>query len=196
MMTMMRSRVIAAAAILAVVAGLAVLYVMMPAPVHDAAHPPQPLAKLAVAQSPKSIPDVAFSDASAKRLGLADFKGRYVLLNLWATWCGPCVKELPALARLSRAVPADKLTVVAVNVGRSDAAETKAFLAKHKADALNVYVDGNVALMRAFTAYGLPVSVLIDPQGREIARATGAAEWDAPEAVEYFKALSEKKPAS
>ncbi len=181
--------ILAAAAVFTAVVGLVVLYLNMPAPVHDAAEKPAALAKLQPSK-PQAVPDVAFTDATGKRLGLADFKGRYVLLNLWATWCGPCVKELPALATLSRDAP--EVTVVAVNVGRSTAPETLAFLKAHKADRLNVYTDGNVALMRAFTAYGLPVSVLIDPKGREIARALGPAEWDAPEAVAYFKALPAK----
>ena len=168
---------------------LAVLYVILLAPVHAVPEPPAVLARLKPAEKAKSVPDVAFSDAAGHRHTLAQYRGRYVLLNLWATWCNPCVRELPALARLKTALPDDRVMVMAVNVGRSDAAQSAAFLARHHAGDLGVYLDSDVALMRAFDAYGLPFTVLIDPQGREVARAFGPSDWSAPAAVAYFKAL-------
>lgn len=182
--------------ILAAVAGvmalggvLGVLYVILSGPVHAVDRVPEALAKLTPEKAPKAVPAVAFSDGAGKRHLLAEFKGRYVLLNLWATWCNPCVRELPALARLQAAMPPGRLKIVAVNVGRSNAAETAAFLRAHHAAGLGVYLDTNVAMMRAFRAYGLPLSVLIDPDGREVARAFGASEWDAPSAIAYFNTL-------
>lgn len=136
-----------------------------------------------------AVPAVAFSDAAGKPEMLSAYRGRYVLLNLWATWCGPCVKELPALAKLQAGVPAG-FTVVPVNVGRSTAGETKSFLAAHGAAGLPTFTDHNLAMMRAFHVYGLPVSLLIDPKGRVVARADGPAPWDDPQAVTYFKALA------
>ena len=118
------------------------------------------------------------------------YRGRYVLLNLWATWCGPCVKDLPALAKLQAALPAAKLTVLTVNVGHGSAADTASFLKAHNAASLPVLIDSNSSFIRNFGAYGLPLSVLIDPQGREIARAEGPAEWDAPSAIAYFRVLT------
>lgn len=180
----------------AVVTGavLVVLYVILSGPVHAVPSPPAALARLKPGIEAKSVPAVAFADGAGKRHMLSEFKGRYVLLNLWAAWCAPCVRELPALAALQAAVPKDRLVVVAVNVGRSGAAETADFLAAHGAVRLGVYLDSNIALMRAFRAYGLPLSVLIDPQGREVARAAGPASWDAPEALSYFRALPMPKP--
>lgn len=182
--------------ILAVVAGvmvlggvLGVLYVILSGPVHAVDRVPESLGKLTPEKAPRAVPAVAFSDGAGKRHLLAEFKGRYVLLNLWATWCQPCVRELPALARLQAAMPPGRLKVVAVNVGRANAKETAAFLKAHHAAGLGVYLDTNVAMMRAFRAYGLPLSVLIDPEGQEIARAFGASEWDSPSAIAYFKAL-------
>jgi thiol-disulfide isomerase/thioredoxin len=113
-----------------------------------------------------------------------------VLLNLWATWCAPCVKELPALAKLQGAVPPGKLTVLTVNVGQGGAADTAAFMKAHTASALPVNLDADSSFIRAFGAFGLPLSVLIDPQGREVARAVGPADWDASSSIDYFKALS------
>jgi len=175
------------AAIAVVIAGIAaVLYVIPSASVHA----PPSLAALVPAKTPVAVPAVAFTDGLGKRHMLGEFKGRYVLLNLWATWCGPCVKELPSLQRLQAAMPADKFAIVPVNVGRSDAMETAKFLMAHDAGKLSVNVDSDLALMRALHAYGLPATVLIDPQGREIARAEGPADWDDPAAIAYFKSLA------
>jgi thiol-disulfide isomerase/thioredoxin len=176
------------AAIAAAFAVVAVLYVILTRDVH--ASKPASLAALAQDQTPQAMPEVGFTDAAGGRHTLAVFKGRYVLLNLWATWCGPCVKELPALAKLQASLPMAKLTVVTVNVGRSSAADTAAFLKAHDAASLPVYLDSSIALVRAFGAVGLPLSVLIDPQGREVARASGPADWDDAGAIAYFKSLT------
>jgi thiol-disulfide isomerase/thioredoxin len=174
-------------AALAAVVAAAALYVRLESSVHGA-RPAGALAKLVADPQPKIIPAVAFADASGRLHKLSAFRGRHVLLNLWATWCAPCVRELPALAHLQAAVGPHRLTVVAVNVGRGTPADTAAFLKTHRAD-LTVYLDTNSAFLRAFGAYGLPLSVLIDPQGREVARAVGAVRWDAPESLAYFKSL-------
>ena len=183
-------------AVLALVAGavatgaaLAVLYVILSGPVYAVAQPPEALARLKPEKRPQTVPAVAFSDGAGRRHMLSEFRGRYVLLNLWATWCGPCVRELPALAALQAAVPKGQLTVIAVNVGRSGAAETTDFLGSHHAANLGVYLDTAIALVRAFDAYSLPLSVLIDPEGHLVARAAGPSNWDAPTAIGYFKAL-------
>lgn len=183
---------IAIAAVILAGIGAAVLY-GLPGEVHAVNAPPAAISRLKPGQTPKAVPDVAFTDAKGGRHILSEFRGHYVLLNLWATWCGPCVQELPALAHLKAAIP--DLQVVAVNVGRSTPAETAAFLAQHKAGNLAVYNDTDIALVRAFKAYGLPLSVLIDAQGREIARAEGPGNWDAPEAIAWFKALLAHKQA-
>lgn len=173
----------------AAAAGAIVLYVILSRPVHAVPEPPPALARLEPENTAKSVPAVAFTDGRGRRHMLSEFRGRYVLLNLWATWCSPCVRELPALAALQAGMPKERLVVVAVNVGRSGAAETADFLNGHGAGALGVYLDGNIALMRAFRAYGLPFSVLIDPQGREVAHAAGPNDWNAEAAIAYFKSL-------
>ncbi|HEX3809070.1 MAG TPA: TlpA disulfide reductase family protein [Rhizomicrobium sp.] len=178
----------AAAAAAIVVAGL--LYWMLAGPVHAVDHPPSSISALKAEAAPKNVPVVAFTDAKGQRHTLAEFKGRYVLLNLWATWCAPCVRELPALAQLQAAIPKDKFTIVAVDVGRNTPADAAAFLKSHHAAVLDVYQDSDIALIRVFGAFGLPMSVLIDPQGREVARAMGPGEWDAPDAVAYFRAVA------
>ncbi|MGZ5959883.1 MAG: TlpA family protein disulfide reductase [Rhizomicrobium sp.] len=189
------SYIVVGAAVLSV-AVLAVLYVMLGRTVHAYAVPPASLAPFTADKSPTAIPQVAFSDARGNRLSLSALKGRYVLLNLWAPWCAPCVKELPSLARLRAAVPKDRFNVIAVDVGRGTPADARSFLDAHGAKALDTYVDSNLALLRAFGAFGLPLTVLIDPQGREIGRALGPAAWDTPESIDYFRALTASRAAS
>ena len=156
--------------------------------VHQGLAPPASLAALKLQNPQKAAPQVAFSDAGGRRFALSDFKGRYVLLNLWATWCGPCVAELPALATLSRHAPG--LRVIAVDVGRDTPAQADAFLKSHKAGRLGTFVDTDITMVRKFGAYGLPMTVLIDPKGNVIAKAEGPAEWATPEAVAYFKHIT------
>jgi thiol-disulfide isomerase/thioredoxin len=146
------------------------------------------LARLVPAKKPEAVAVVAFTGADGKPHSVAEFKGRYVLLNLWAVWCAPCVKELPALARLQAAAPA--LKVVPVDVARGTPPDAAGFLKAHGAASLPPFIDTDLALMRVFGAYGLPLTILIDDKGREVARAVGPADWDAPDAIAYFKTLT------
>ncbi len=165
----------------------AVLYGIGHKPVHDKAALPKQLAALAPQNPAKAAPAVAFSDAGGARHALSDYKGKYVLLNLWATWCAPCVAELPALARVSGAVPG--LQVLAVNMDKTPV-DAVAFLKSHNAGILGSLKDSDVVLMRSFQVVGMPTTVLIDPTGKVVAKAEGPAEWDAPESIEYFKSLT------
>lgn len=165
---------------------LGVLYWMTASTVHA---PPASLAALKTTNPPKPVPSVVFTGAGGRIVNLHDFKGRYVLLNLWAPWCGPCVKELPALAALAKALPADRFVVVPVDVGREGQADAQEFMAGHGAGTLQTYVDSNVALMRSFGVYGLPLTILIDPEGNEIARADMPPDWAHPESVAYLRQL-------
>ncbi len=183
----LNGKILAAGAAVAAIVVAGLLYTMMGL-VHAVPAPPGAIAKLEPLRKPVPVPTVAFNDASGSRHTLAEFRGHYVLLNLWATWCAPCVRELPSLAGLQAAIPG--LKIVAVDVGRGSAADAADFLKAHHASALAVYLDSDIALIHAFGAFGLPYSILIDPQGREVARAVGPGAWDAPDAVEYFRALT------
>jgi thiol-disulfide isomerase/thioredoxin len=164
-----------------------VLYVIRTRPVHAPPVPPSELARLEWEATPRPVPAIGFAAAGGKRSTLAAFAGHYVLLDLWATWCAPCVRELPQLARLQSALPG--LVVVPINVGRDNAVQTAAFLQAHGAATLAAYVDSDAAFIRAFNAPGLPVSVLIDPEGHQIARALGPCDWGTPAAIAYLRRL-------
>jgi thiol-disulfide isomerase/thioredoxin len=181
----LRRHLIAILFLVAAAAAAAAVYVIHARPVHAGGGPPAALAKLVPDTRPKTIPAVAFTDARAQRLSLASFHGHYVLLNLWATWCAPCVRELPALAHLQSALPG--LTIVAVSEGQESVPETAAFLKEHGARGLAVYRDSDHAFLAAMGAFGLPLSALIGPSGRERARAIGPAGWDDPQAIAWLR---------
>jgi len=175
-------------ALVAVVAAGAVLWLVYGTrggPVHA----PDTMAHFSLTEHPAPLPAVTFSDLAGKRHTLAEFKGRYVLLNLWATWCAPCVKELPTLAKLQAAM-GDKLAVIPVDVGRNETKDSAAFLKSHGAGALPVYRDSDIMLVRTLQAYGLPLTILIGPDGKEVGRAAGEADWGADASVEYLQAIT------
>jgi len=188
----MKARSIAIAMFLGAGALLVVLYGMWASRVHEPLKPPASLARLTPVDKARPVPAVAFMDAAGRTHSLKDFRGHYVLLNLWAVWCAPCVKELPALAKLQSALPPGQMEVVAVDVARGSPKDAADFLKSHNATALTPYIDPNLTLMRAFGAYGLPMTILIDDKGNQIAHAMGPADWDTPDAIDYFKTLSAK----
>lgn len=128
----------------------------------------------------EAAPTLAFTDAAGKPVTLAAFRGKPVLLNLWATWCAPCVAELPTLDALAKR-EAGKLTVLTVS---QDLEPTKAadFWAKRGLSALALYTDAEVKLSTAYQAT-LPTTVLYDSAGKEVLRVTGGMDWAGPEAA-------------
>ena len=194
---MLRTRLLAIlAASIAAVGIPAVLYEIRVQDVHESAAPPPVLDKLKLMPGNPPAPDVSFADASGKTLKLNDFRGRYVLVNLWATWCGPCITELPALARLQGVLPQNTITVVPIDLEKLGVEKVTEFLKLHAIEGLPIYIDRDLNAMRGFVANELPLTILIDAQGHEVARAAGAQAWDAADSVAYLKAISAPKPAS
>ena len=132
----------------------------------------------------KPAPDVAFNDPDGGEISLADFHGVPVLVNLWATWCAPCVKELPTLDRLSQSHAKDgSLGVIAVSQDMGPHPSVVAFLEEHKIGDLGAYQDSKMGLSGALGAEVLPTSVLYDAQGREVWRYVGDLDWTSEEAA-------------
>lgn len=146
------------------------------------------LAALLVRPERKAAPDIGFQDGQGKPLKLSDWKGRVVLINLWATWCAPCRKEMPALNALQKQMGSKDFEVVAISVDLKGVEASAAFLKETGADALALYIDPEIKILNALQAPGLPVTILIDRQGREAARLIGPAEWASPEALALIKA--------
>jgi thiol-disulfide isomerase/thioredoxin len=121
-----------------------------------------------------------FIDGAGAARSLAEWRGRVVLVNLWATWCAPCVEEMPALDRIAARLGGPDFDVVAISVDRQGAAVVAPFLGKLGLTRLAPYLDPSNAAVRVLGAPGLPVSVVLDREGRELGRVLGAAEWDSP----------------
>ena len=138
--------------------------------------------------APEPLPKVAFVDAAGKERSLDDWKGKVVLLNLWATWCVPCRKEMPGLDRLQGELGSDKFEVVAVSVDRTGTAGAKKFLDQIKVEKLAVLADPSARMGATLRAIGMPATLLLDAEGREIGRMVGPAEWDTPEGKALIKA--------
>jgi thiol-disulfide isomerase/thioredoxin len=139
-------------------------------------------------EQPEALPEISFKDASGKALTLADFKGKTVLLNLWATWCAPCREEMPALDRLQEKLGGDKFEVIALSVDRGGAQKSQEFLDQIKIKNLALYADESASATTPLKVIGMPTTLLIDAQGREIGRVVGPAEWDSADAVRLVKA--------
>ena len=137
-----------------------------------------------------------FKDGQGKTIDMANWKGRVALVNLWATWCGPCRAEMPHLAKLQELYGGDQFEVVALSVDLKGAEASAAFLKEIKADNLALYVDKTTKAMRKLGAIGLPLTVLVDRQGREIGRLLGPADWAADEAKRLIEAAIAEKTQS
>ncbi|MCA0870980.1 TlpA family protein disulfide reductase [Seohaeicola saemankumensis] len=120
---------------------------------------------------------------------LADYRGKWVLLNFWATWCAPCRKEMPMLAELQTEFGGDAFEVLTLATGRNNPAGIKKFFAEHGIDNLPRHQDPKQAVAREMAVLGLPITVIIDPEGREIARLRGDAEWNSDSAKAIIAAL-------
>ena len=136
---------------------------------------------------PEPLPNVVFQNGDGQPVSLDSFKGRVVLLNLWATWCLPCRREMPALDRLQTALGSADFEVVALSIDRAGAAGGRKFLDGVGVSKLKLYVDPSAKLGNELKAVGLPTTLLIDRQGREIGRLIGPAEWDDAEAQKLVK---------
>ena len=139
------------------------------------------VADFTVIDPPRPAPAAPFDDAAGQTHTLADFRGRVVLLNLWATWCAPCVQEMPALDRLQAQLGGADFTVVALSQDRQGATVVKPFYDKRTLTHLDVAIDTKGAMTRALEVQALPATFLIDRQGRLVGRLDGAAEWDSPD---------------
>jgi thiol-disulfide isomerase/thioredoxin len=156
------------------------------------------VAALTMAATPLKLPDLTFQDADGNTKKLSDWRGRTVLVNLWATWCVPCRKEMPALDRLQSKLGGPDFQVVAVNIDTRDPEKPRNFLKDENLTRLSFFSDEKAKVFQDLKnigrALGMPTSVLVDGQGCEIATIAGPAEWSSDDAVKLISAAI--KPAS
>ena len=143
------------------------------------------VAAMVAAQPPRPL-NLAFKGPDGKDLKTADFAGKTVLLNLWATWCGPCREEMPALNALQKELGGTDFEVVAVNIDTGSDEKPKAFLAEYGVDKLGYYRDSSMGVFNSMKkeglAFGLPVTLIMDKKGCLISSMNGPAAWDSPDA--------------
>ena len=146
---------------------------------------PAAAGKLDRSHAGEAAPQVAFRDPDGEAATLAEFEGKPLLLNLWATWCAPCVAEMPTLDRL--AARGGDLQVLALSQDvEGQEAKVGAFFDERKLASLEAYQDSEMAMMAAVKADVLPVTILYDSKGREVWRMVGAYEWDGPAAAKLI----------
>lgn len=133
--------------------------------------------------------DVVFVNEDGSDMTLAAFEGKHVLLNFWATWCAPCRKEMPHLSQVQAELGSDDFEVVTVATGLNQRPAMERFLAEIGVDNLPLHTDPNSALARDFGVVGLPVTLVLDPEGYEVARLIGDADWASDNAKAILQAL-------
>lgn len=147
-------------------------------------------------KEPRPVAAAPFKDGEGRDLDLSAFKGRVVLVNLWATWCVPCREEMPALDRLQAELGGPDFQVVAVSQDRAGTDKVKAFLAEVGAKNLALYIDTSSKTARSWGAVGLPTTFLLDREGREVGRLVGPAAWDSEDAKALIRHFIGPKSAT
>ena len=145
--------------------------------------------KMKILQEPATMIDVEFEDVDGNKMTFANTNGRFRLVNFWATWCAPCREEMPALDALQLEMGGEDFQVMTIATGRNRLSGINKFYAQAEVTNLPILLDPKGKLATRMGALGLPVTVLLNPEGREIARLTGGADWASENAIEVLKAL-------
>ncbi|HEY8276190.1 MAG TPA: TlpA disulfide reductase family protein [Methyloceanibacter sp.] len=153
------------------------------------------MAPMLVRPKPLDLPELNFAGANGEAKSLADFKGKIVLLNIWASWCVPCREEMPQLDTLQAELGGKDFEVVAVNIDRGGGDKAKKFLSETGTSHLVPYTDLSGKLFAAVKAVGMPTTLLISRDGKEIGRLVGPADWGSDEAKKLIEAAIGGSPS-
>ncbi|WP_340152124.1 TlpA disulfide reductase family protein [uncultured Sneathiella sp.] len=156
----------------------------------DSAKPPS---MMSLNEKPRSLKPISFTDAEGSDLDLSHWRGKFVLLNIWATWCAPCREEMPTLDSLQQQLGRPDFEVVALSIDRAGVGVIEKFFEEIGIKHLGIYVDQTTKVSTDLGAYGIPTTLLISPEGLELGRLAGPAVWDSPEMISYLRALISQK---
>lgn len=151
------------------------------------------LTNLKIHKNAIKLPNIEFIDQSGNKISNLNFLGQVSVINLWATWCPPCVKELPSIDRLAKIVSQDQIKIYAVSQDRAGNKIVPAYFKKLNLKNLTIFLDNQASLMAAFRTPVLPTTIIIDKKGMEVARLVGEISWDSPEVISYLKKISNEK---
>jgi thiol-disulfide isomerase/thioredoxin len=146
------------------------------------------LGEFVPATQPRPAPAISLADTSGHSVELSELQGKLVIVNLWATWCGPCLREMPSLERLQSRL-GERVAVLAVSEDRGGNKSVEPFIAKLGLKSVKIYIDPKSEVGHAFGVRGLPTSFLIDREGKVLGRVEGAAEWDSPKILGVLEPL-------
>ena len=141
------------------------------------------------------VPDITFYGADGAAHAIKDYRGKFVVLNFWATWCAPCVEEMPRLAKLQELRGGDRFAVVAISLDiKPDVKRLEGFLKRHKADGLPLFIDRDGEIQSTIPTNGLPTTMVIGPDGSMLHIFEGGADWAGPQALDFIDSLTGQKP--
>tara|TARA_B110000027_G_scaffold34603_1_gene38253 strand:+ start:14 stop:529 length:516 start_codon:yes stop_codon:yes gene_type:complete len=145
------------------------------------------LKNLVLIESPKIYEEVIFKDINQKNVNLADFKGKLVILNFWATWCAPCKEEMPSLDDLQLNDKLSNLKIFPINIGQEDISKSEFFFKELDIKNLNIYFDAPITLAKKFSLRGVPTTILFNKQGKEFARIIGSIDFKDEKFINWLK---------
>ena len=144
------------------------------------------LKNLVLIKNPKLYEDVIFMDINQKNVNLDDFKGKLIILNFWATWCAPCMEEMPSLDDLQSNTRLDNLKIFPINIGQEDISKSKIFFKELNIKNLDIYIDAPITLAKKFSLRGVPTTIIFDKEGKEFARIMGSIDFNDEEFINWL----------
>ena len=145
------------------------------------------LDNLVIHKNPKKLEIVNFQDINNETINLSKFKNSLIIINFWATWCAPCIEEMPSLNKLQTNLNFNNLKIIPINVGRDSIKKSKIFYKKLKLNNLKIYFDNDIELANKFSLRGLPTTVLINKEGKEFARIIGFIDFNDKKFIKWLK---------